>query len=191
MANSLVGCRIAACKKWQLRGVTAIELLVVIAVIGVLTGIAAPSMVSMLDNTTQKAAVSQLANDLNFARGEAVKRNARVLICAKNSLGTDCASTTQNWAKGWVICVDTSNDATDNCDAGTNSNPNPFVVRDALSPKLTLNANNGAAIYVVRFNANSTQGQGTSAATFTLNGNWSGAVSKSVGVAISGNIRSY
>lgn len=178
-------------------GVTAIEMLVVLAIVAVLATIAAPSMVSMLNDFRQKSALNVLSNDLNFARGEAVKRNARVLVCARSSSDTSavndtaCATTSQSWASGWLVCVDTTNDSVDNCDAATATSANPLVVRTALPSQLGLAANNGASTYVVRFNANSTQGAtGASTVTMTLTGNWSGASSKTVTVAATGNVKS-
>lgn len=179
-----------------LRGVTAVEMLVVLVVVGILAAIAAPSMVALTNDMQQKSALNQLASDLNFARSEAVKRNARVLMCARSasdtSAGNDsnCASTSPSWASGWLVCLDTSNDGVDNCDAASATNPNPMLVRTALATKLTLSANNGAAAYVVRFNADSTQGTvGAGAVTMTLGGTWAGAVAKTLTVAATGNIK--
>jgi Tfp pilus assembly protein FimT len=170
-------------------GFTAVELMVVLAIGVILTVMAVPSFTSMLNNTRQKSAVNLLAGDLNFARGEAVKRNARVLVCVKNSTETGCATASQNWTNGWVACVDSSNDSVDNCDATTATSPNPLRVRSALASQLTLTASDGTnSVYVVRFNANSTQGTGATAITLTLGG---GATSKYLSITATGNVRSY
>jgi type IV fimbrial biogenesis protein FimT len=186
-------------QRWHARrGVTAVELLMVLAIVAVLSTIAAPSMVSMTNSMRQKSALNQIANDLNFARGEAIKRNARVLMCARSSANatatndTTCATSSQNWASGWLVCVDTTNDSVDNCDATTAANPNPMVVRTALNSNLTLSASNGAVVNAIRFNANSSQGTaGAAAVVMTLGGSWSGAVSKTATVAVTGNVTTY
>jgi type IV fimbrial biogenesis protein FimT len=171
-------------------GYTVVELMVVLAIAAILAVMAGPSFSSMLNNIRQKSAANLIASDLNFARGEAVKRNARVLMCAKNAAGTDCATASKNWASGWVVCVDTTDDGADNCDATTAVSPNPLQVRAALNNQLTLTANDGTnSIYFVRFNANSTQGAGTTPLTLTLAGTWSGAVSKVVSIAVTGNVK--
>lgn len=184
------------CRARAHKGVTALEMLVVLVVVAVLASIAAPSMVALVNAMQQKMALNQIASDLNFARAEAVKRNARVLLCARSasdtstSNDTNCASTSRSWTSGWLVCLDTSNDGVDNCDAATASNPNPILVRTAVATTLTLAGSNGAASYSVRFNADGTQGAlGANAFTLTLGGSWPGAVSKTVTVAATGSIR--
>jgi type IV fimbrial biogenesis protein FimT len=179
------------------RGFTAVEMLVVLLLVAVLASIAAPSMLALTHDMQQKSASNLLASDLNFARLEAIKRNARVLLCARSasdagaSNDTGCASAAPSWASGWLVCLDTSNDGVDNCDAATAANPNPMLVRTALAAPFTLAANNGAVVYVVRFNANSTQGAvGAPSVTLTLGGTWSSAAAKTVTVAAAGSIQS-
>jgi len=178
------------------RGVTAVEVLVVLAIAGLLATLATPSMISMANSLRQKSAVNMLASDLGFARAEAVKRNARVLVCARSASDatvandTNCATASPNWASGWLVCVDTSSDGMDNCDAATASNPSPLYVRAPLATQLTLAADTGASSYAVRFNANGTQGAaGAMAAILTVGGTWSGAVAKTITVAATGNVQ--
>jgi type IV fimbrial biogenesis protein FimT len=118
---------------------------------------------------------------LNHARSEAIKRNTRVLMCVRNLAGTGCGTGT-NWQNGWVVCTDA--DGNDVCDDSTASNPNPVIVRPALDAALTL-AGSAAS---VRFNANSSQGGGSTTATLSLGGTWSGATSRVVSVAGTGYI---
>lgn len=162
-------------------GVTLIELLIVLAIGGVLALIAVPSFRDTLNNTRQSSALALLVNDMNQARGEAIKRNGRVLICARNSDGTDCADVA-DWSVGWVVCSESA--VANSCAASTASNPNPLVVRPPLDERLTLNVPGK----VIRFNANSSQGAGGLAATATLGGTWSGAPDRLVTVAGTGHI---
>jgi len=155
-----------------------IELLVVISITAIVAAIAAPSLRGTMNNLRQKSAQSLLISDLNQARAEAIKRNARVLVCARNAAGTGCAGST-NWSVGWVACTgDTA------CDAATATNLNPFIVRPALDAALTLTA----SAATVRFNANSSQGSAGTVVTLTLGGTWSGATARIVNVAGTGNI---
>lgn len=163
-------------------GFTMIELMIVLSVAAVLALIAAPSFGTFLNNTRLSSAAMQLVSDLNLARSEAIKRNSRVLICARNTAGTDCANET-NWQPGWVVCTDGDNDNV--CDTSTAANPNPLTVRAAQASGLTLS---GTAA-IVRFNPNGSQGSGT-AATLTLGGSWSGATARIVSVAATGNVSS-
>lgn len=162
-------------------GVTMIELLVVITIAAIVAAIAAPSLQGTLNNFRQKSAQSLLISDLNQARAEAIKRNTRTLVCVRNSAGTGCGSGA-NWQAGWVACMDADSDNV--CDTSTASSPNPFIVRPALDAALTLTA----PATPLHFNANSSQGSGGTAATLTLGGTWSGAVTHVITVASTGNI---
>ncbi len=161
------------------RGFTIIELLIVITIGGILALVAVPTLRDTLNNTRQSSALALIVSDLNQARGEAIKRNRRVLMCVRNAAGTGCAAGT-NWQAGWVVCTDA--DADDACDASTAANPNPVIVRPALDASLTLT---GTAAFI-RFNANSSQGAGA-VATLTLKGS-SSPTPRVVTIATTGNI---
>ena len=160
-----------------------IELLIVISIASILAMIAIPSFRDMLNTTRLNSALGLVMSDLNLARGEAIKRNARSLVCQRNAAGTGCiAVAVVNWQAGWLVCIDA--DADDACDASTATNPNPLVVRPALDSSLTLTGPAAA----IRFNANSSQGAGGAAAMLTLGGTWAGAAPRVVTVAGTGNI---
>ena len=63
-------------------GVTLVELMIVVVIAAILASIAAPSFISMIRDMRLSSASSQLFADLNIAKSEAIKRNARVLVCA-------------------------------------------------------------------------------------------------------------
>src|SRR5688500_19456007 len=73
-------------------GFTVTEILVVISIAAVLAALAAPSLRNFFNEQRLAATMGQLANDLNFARSEAIKRNARVLQCARGPAATTCAN---------------------------------------------------------------------------------------------------
>ncbi len=169
------------------RGFTLIELLIVIAIGAILATIAAPSLRDTLNNMQQSSALGLVISDLNQARGEAIKRNLRVLMCVRNAAGTDCSAGT-DWRVGWLVCGESA--VANQCALSTADNPNPVIVRPALATNLTFGATDAvpAAIAVIRFNPNSSQGAGGGAATLTLAGTWSGATARTVVVQGSGNI---
>lgn len=163
-------------------GLTAIELLVVIAIVGVLATVAVPSMLSTSNMIKQRSAYSLVLDDLNRTKAEAIKHNARVLMCARDAAGADCALT-GNWQSGWLVCMEDPALA-NHCLAETSTNPNPLVVRPALDAVLTLVKTSTTATDPVRFSANSA---GT-LATLTVGGTWTGASNRVVSVAASGGI---
>lgn len=175
---------ICAGSLWQ-RGFTMIELLVVISIAAILSAIAVPSLQNTLNDFRQKSALGMVASDLNQARNEAIKRNARIVVCARNTAGTDCATST-DWLGGWVVCTATV--IASACDTPTATNPNPFIVRPAFNSALTLSVLGAAsaAISSLQFNANSSQGTSNSNVTLAVGG--SGLTTRTITIANTGNI---
>ena len=83
----------------MMRGFTLVELLVTITVAAILATIAIPSF----QDATLNGKLSSLANNFvasaQLARGEAIKRNTTVTLCASSN-GTSC---TGAWKDGWVV----------------------------------------------------------------------------------------
>jgi type IV fimbrial biogenesis protein FimT len=74
-------------------GFSLFELLTAVVILGVIVGIAVPSMYTFIQNQRVRNASFDLTTDLLYARSEATKRNADVLI----------ASTGGSWQNGWTI----------------------------------------------------------------------------------------
>ncbi len=165
--------------KQRQTGVTMMELMIVVAIAAILATIAAPSFSDFINRTRQTSTMTQLTGDLNRARSEAIKRNRRVLVCAR-STDTACGAGT-SWQNGWLVCYDENQDGA--CDTGTSANPNPVAVHPALNAHLALTGSAAS----ISFNPNGTQGTG-GAATLTLAGNWTGAVNNVATIAATGNI---
>lgn len=156
-------------------GFTLIELMAAVAVLAVLLTLGLPSFEDFIRRLRLSGAMGDLIGDLNLARGEAIKRNARVLVCPKSAASDTCAPN-MNWTNGWIVCYDANAD--DICD------PNPLRIRSRLHSTLTLNS----PVMSVRFNS---IGAANVAAIFTLSGTWSGSTPRTGEVMTSGLIRSY
>lgn len=90
-------------RKYQV-GFTIIELMVTLAVLAVVLGLAIPSFNQQILNNSSVALGEDLANAFNYARSEAIKRGARVSICASNN-GTACADA-NSWIAGFIAYTD-------------------------------------------------------------------------------------
>jgi type IV fimbrial biogenesis protein FimT len=170
------------CKSGRLvRGVSMIELMMGVAIMAIVIKVAAPSFSDFISKSRLTSSVSTLVADLNYARGEAIMRNAPVIVCAKVSNASSC-STTPSWQTGWVVCVDANSDNV--CDTASATVPNPIRVRNGVSSTTPITA--GAA--VTRF---STVGAATGNAAFTVTGGPTTSPSRTIQVTSNGYVRSY
>ena len=152
------------------------------AIAAMMAAVAVPSMVDLVRSNRLSSTARQLDADLQLARREAIKRNARVLVCRVGSTPGACGSDTDPWASGWIVCYDLNSD--NDCDATATGNPNPIRRRGAIDPSLTFTGPAGA----VRFNANGSQGGVGGSLTFTTRGYWTGAKSYVETVTATGNL---
>ena len=166
------------------RGFTVLELMITLAVAAILGALAAPGMLDFIRSNRLSTAARQLDADMLLARREAIKRNARVIVCAKGSIAGKCATaSTTAWTQGWLVCYDMNSDG--DCDDAITDNPNPIRQHAALETTMTLT---GPAS-IARFNANGTQGAaGAGSLTFTSRGTWSGSKSYVETITATGNI---
>ena len=71
------------------QGFTLIELMITITLIGIMAAIAMPSMSNFIANQRLVGRIDRVATTFRFARTEAVRRNAPVLICGGVKLKSD------------------------------------------------------------------------------------------------------
>lgn len=84
-------------------GFTLVELMVVVAVVGILAIVAMPAMTDLINNSRATGQTEELVASLQLARAEAVRRNARVTVCA--GTGGVCSGST-SWAQLTVFGLD-------------------------------------------------------------------------------------
>jgi len=89
-------------------GFTLIELIVAVAVAGIVMGIAIPSFQSSIKNNRITSETNRLVSDIQLSRSEAMKRNARVILCrsaAPTASTPTCSGTANTWTTGWLVFV--------------------------------------------------------------------------------------
>lgn len=86
------------------RGFTLVELMITITVLGILLAIAVPSFTDAVLGSKLSSYANNFLASTYLARGEAIKRNSVVNLCASSN-GTSC---TGNWEQGWIILAGTT-----------------------------------------------------------------------------------
>ena len=89
------------------RGFTLIELMTTIAIAAILVIIAIPNFNSFVKNNTLTTSANNLVFALNYARNEAVKRDAVVTLCPTSD-GQTCIASSTSWSTGWLVVTGTA-----------------------------------------------------------------------------------
>lgn len=109
-------------------GFTLLEVMVVVAIVAILTTLAAPSFVSLMQSNSVSSNVNTFMSDLRFARSESIRRGGAVIMCRSDdpeAAAPVCNTTsgTNGWVSGWIIF--------ENRDSATTTNLN-FTTGDEL-----------------------------------------------------------
>jgi type IV fimbrial biogenesis protein FimT len=88
-------------------GFTLIEMMVTVVLLAVLIAAVAPSFRGVILDNRAATQANALVSSLMLARSEAIKRNARVVICQSDS-GATCDDS--DWTTGWILWADTNAD---------------------------------------------------------------------------------
>lgn len=122
---------------------TLVELMVTLAVFAVLVTLAIPAFNSYVRSNRLSSETNALFGALSFAYQEAKIRGANVSVC-RSSDGTSCAADTSGWNAGWIIFVNTDNDAPAVVDVGEEV----LRVYGALSTGNTLSVSAGFSNFI-------------------------------------------
>ena len=139
------------------RAFSLVEIVIALAVAAILAGIAAPSFRALIEANARESAVYDLLGDLQFARSEAIKRGARVTVCAARA--DDPERCGQGWGNGRLTFVDDAapavGGAVGDVDAGETvlrrSGPTGAALDIAARARPAANAAGASAVGFVRF----------------------------------------
>lgn len=81
------------------QGFSLIELMIAVSILGILMAIAVPSFNDAMLGSKLRSYSNNFLASTYQARGEAIKRNAVVNLCASSN-GTSCGG---NWEEGWIV----------------------------------------------------------------------------------------
>ena len=124
----------------KIQGWTLIEALVVLSIMAVLAALGFPSFFGVIQQTRLTAATHELLSTLSLARSEAIKRNARTVLCV--AAGENACASAGQWNQGWLLFEDiNSNGAVDTAE-------NIIRYQPALHAQLVIKGNAPVAKYV-------------------------------------------
>ena len=137
------------------QGFTVVELMVVVAIAAVLATIAAPSFQSVFDRQRVRSAGSNLNTDIQYARSEAVRRNAAVTV--------SLSATTTPWCYGVV-----SGTAACDCTTAGSCDLKTVSGADFANVSMTLAGGNGFTIDPRQGQVSAIAGGGSGAVTTAI-----------------------
>lgn len=99
-------------------GFTLLELVVVLAIVAVLTTLAAPSFIRLIQSNTVSSVVNIFMADMRYARSESIRRGGGVVMCRSDApealapvCNSDAGAGNKGWVSGWIVFLDTDDDA--------------------------------------------------------------------------------
>lgn len=90
-------------------GFTLMELLVTIAIAAILLAVGVPALSNATLGSTLSGTANSLFATVRLARSEAIKRNARVVLCVSSD-GQTCAGS-GGWEQGWILFHDANSNS--------------------------------------------------------------------------------
>ena len=93
----------------RVSGFTLIELMVTLTVALILIAAAVPGFMGTVKNNRLTTETNRLVSDVQLARGEAMRRGARVVLCTSvdpSAAAPTCGGNERTWSTGWLIFTD-------------------------------------------------------------------------------------
>jgi type IV fimbrial biogenesis protein FimT len=140
------------------QGFSLVELMVTIAILVILITVAIPSFNSTLLRANASSLADSLITSLNYAKSEAISRNERVYLCARNAGGTGCLNNSANWNGGWLIRLSSNNNTIRDVRIATNAEVDLRDGNGAQSDKQLVYRSSGEVLLIDGVNTTTPNG---------------------------------
>jgi type IV fimbrial biogenesis protein FimT len=98
-----------------LRGHTLIEILIVLTITGIVSALAIPGTLGLIQDSRRTSAINALVRSLQYARSTAAMQQRTVVVC-RSADGETCSG--QRWSDGWIVFADLDRDRPPERDPG-------------------------------------------------------------------------
>lgn len=129
-------------------GFTLIELVVTVSIVAILATVVAPNLQSYIQNNRINSTAQELLRTLQTARGEATKRQARVVVCLSAITNDGTPACTTSNPTGWIMFADTDGNDWEYCPPGGNciSGNDKLIKQYSLNLQIKVLADNGKRV---------------------------------------------
>lgn len=124
----------------NIRGWTLVESMVVLSIVAVMAAWALPSFMGTIQQARLAAATHEFLSAISLARSEAIKRNARTVLCV--AVSENACTSTGNWNQGWLLFEDV------NSNGSLDSTEKIIRYQSALHGGVVIKGNTPVAKYV-------------------------------------------
>ena len=87
-------------------GFTIAELIIVVVIAAILAAVAVPNLSEFVKDNSRATRVNTMVTALNYARGQAVTRNARVSLCRSQAFANCDGIGNGSFERGWIVFSD-------------------------------------------------------------------------------------
>ena len=174
----------------KFRGFTLPELMITMGVIAIVLSTAVPSVTSMIKDNRLATQLNTMVTHIHMARGEAAKRDVRVILCRSASpdeTTPSCGGDTQIWESGYIVFADDGNNSNNIYNAGTDT----LLIRGQPSTSGVKMRTNGTWNRNLEFNPDGTTNEGGSTALMSLCDDRGNTYGRQIQVAAIGIPRMY
>jgi len=163
----------------RVAGITIIELMVSLAVVSILVTTGVPAFSNFIQSNKISESAFNALGTINLARGEAVKRRTRVVLCrsADPAAATpSCGGGANTWTSGWLVFA--SGDTNNTYDPATDMLLGTGIVHSSNVTVIT----NSTSNMNLEYNSDGTTNEGGGTARFAICDKRGGAYGRQIDI---------